>query len=99
LGLDWVRSGITYPRYSPDPDNPLNFNTVYCDDEEVKINSNNAEKCPNALGTTVAHENSHKEDILKSNNDVCKGNKVISQIVKINKKSALPQKEKRMNWK
>ena len=94
LGLDWVRSDITYPRDSPDPENPLNFNTVYCDNEEVKINSNNVGKCQNALGTTVAHENSHKEDILNSNKDICKGNKGISQIGTSNKQVRLASERK-----
>ncbi|WP_371438387.1 RHS repeat-associated core domain-containing protein, partial [Polaromonas sp.] len=79
-GLEWIL-GKTFPKDSASKDNPLNSNTVYCDDGEIKINSNNIGRCQNALGTTVAHEHSHRNDVVKKNPDICKDNKGVTQIL------------------
>ena len=83
LGLDW-KLGDNFPKNSNDPSSPQNNNTVYCDDEQIKINSSNVGRCQKALGTTEAHENSHLHDIKSSNPDICKNNKGITQIVTTN---------------
>ena len=80
LGLEW-KLGKTYPKNSEHPLSPKNNNTVYCDDEELKINSNNVGRCQKALGTTEAHERSHLNDIGSANPNICKNNKGITEIV------------------
>ncbi|MDH4415957.1 MAG: RHS repeat-associated core domain-containing protein [Acidovorax sp.] len=80
MGLEW-KLGKTYPKNSEHPLSPKNNNTVYCDDEELKINSNNVGRCQKALGTTEAHERSHLNDIKNANPSICKNNNGITEII------------------
>lgn len=80
LGTVW-ELGASFPADSQDPNSPLNMNTVYCDNENIKINSNNVGRCQEVLGTTLLHEASHMKDIIASNPNICHENKGITQIV------------------
>jgi len=79
VGLEWVL-GDTFPRDSSDPNSPLNRQTIYCDDEQPKINTRSSGRCEEALKTVPSHEQSHLDDALKEKPNICKGNKGITQI-------------------
>jgi len=88
LGLVW-QLGKTFPRDSTDPDNPLNHQTIYCDDEQPKINTLSSGRCEESLKTVQEHEQIHLNDALKDNPNICKGNKGITQIVSTSAKERL----------